>query len=68
MTFEAKYGGRCGVCDERIKPGDWVAYSDDVVVHEDCDSSDSGRCRTRHPMCPKCYMEPALNGRCGCDE
>lgn len=35
-TFEARYGGRCGVCDGRIEEGDTVAYEDDELVHADC--------------------------------
>lgn len=65
MTFEAKYGGRCGVCDERIKPGDLATYSDDVVVHADCPDEPE---RPARPVCDMCWMEIASNGKCGCDE
>lgn len=35
-VFTARYYGRCLVCDERIEPGDDVAYDDDDLVHEAC--------------------------------
>ena len=34
--FEAKYPGRCGLCDDDIDPGDEVCYADDEVCHLDC--------------------------------
>lgn len=64
MTFEAKYGGRCGVCDESIHPGDLCAYADDVVVHADCPDPTP---RPARPICDKCWMEIPANGKCGCD-
>lgn len=68
MTFEAKYGGRCGVCDERIAPGDPCAYAEDVIVHGDCEQAarSAGRPAPR-PICGKCFMETAASGACGCD-
>jgi hypothetical protein len=41
-VFEARYYGRCAACDERITPGDEVAYDDDALVHEDCHSDPFG--------------------------
>ena len=67
MIFEAKYGGRCGACDEAIKPGDECAYSDDVVVHADCPEPTDPLAPAR-AVCGRCFMEPAANGECGCDE
>ena len=67
MTFEAKYVGRCGVCDERIKPGDLATYSDDVVVHADCPEPVDEYVPVR-AVCGRCFIEPAANGKCGCDE
>lgn len=67
MTFEAKYSGRCGACDERIQPGDVCTYAEDVVVHEDCEASVPREPDPR-PVCPRCFMETAANGKCGCDE
>lgn len=37
MSFEAKYGGICGSCTERIRVGDLVMYLDHEVVHADCE-------------------------------
>lgn len=65
MTFTAKYPGRCGVCDERIRPGDLCAYAEDVVVHADCPEPEATR--TARPVCGRCHMETAANGECGCD-
>jgi hypothetical protein len=61
-TFEARYPGRCGICDERIHVGDEVGYVDDEIAHAKCP----------HPTalaepCPRCFMVPAANGVCGCD-
>lgn len=56
MSFEAKYGGRCGAdCGESIKPGQQVRYSDDVLVHEDCDAAIA----VERPavICPDCFMQ-----------
>lgn len=35
--FEARCGGRCAECSERIEPGDDVRWNDsDEIVGEDC--------------------------------
>jgi hypothetical protein len=68
MTFEAKCGGRCGACDEKITPGDECAYSDEVVVHADCEPAIARAARAARPICDRCFMETAANGKCGCDE
>jgi hypothetical protein len=40
MPFTATYGGTCGDCGLRIKPGDDATYnSDDTLVHDSCDNS-----------------------------
>jgi hypothetical protein len=37
MPFTATYGGPCGDCDERVKPGHQATYNeDDTLVHADC--------------------------------
>lgn len=33
----AEFSGRCGVCDEDIKPGDEIVLVDDEWVHADCE-------------------------------
>jgi hypothetical protein len=35
-TFTAKYGGRCGYCDDRFDAGEECAYFEDEVCHADC--------------------------------
>lgn len=69
MTFEARYVGRCSVCDERIEPGDLCAYnSDEFVVHGDCNEAASrANRRPPPPICRKCFMIIPANGECGCD-
>lgn len=34
--FEAKWGGRCGLCDDKYDAGDMVAYFDGEVCHGGC--------------------------------
>ncbi len=68
MTFEAKYHGRCGVCDERIDPGDPCAYAEDVIVHGDCEQAAARAERRKRPVCEKCWTEVTPAGTCGCDE
>ena len=38
MTFEAKYRGRCTLCDDTIHPGEMVTYADDELVHVACEA------------------------------
>lgn len=61
-TFEARYPGRCGVCDERIQPGDQATYVEDEVAHVSCPQPVA-----LADPCPRCFMVPAANGSCGCD-
>lgn len=60
MSFEAKYPGLCAACDEGIKPGASVTYVNDQLVH--------ARCPESRTPCLSCFMVPAANGACGCDE
>lgn len=72
MTFEAKYGGRCGGCDEQIRPGDLCTYSAEVLVHDDCaaaaERSEREEGKAVRPVCDRCFMETSVTGKCGCDE
>lgn len=61
-TFEARYPGRCGLCDEAIRVGDTCAYIDDEVAHAQCPEPAA----TAEP-CPRCWLVPAANGSCGCE-
>jgi hypothetical protein len=36
IVFIASFSGPCGLCEERIKPGDEAAFVDDEVCHADC--------------------------------
>lgn len=66
-TFEARYGGRCGECDEAIKPGQEVGYSeDDALVHTDCETV-TRESDLRPDICPACFMARAANGSCDCE-
>lgn len=62
MSFEAKYGGRCGVCDEAIRAGDRAAYIQDEIAHAECPTPIA-----MTDPCMQCFMVPATNGSCGCD-
>jgi hypothetical protein len=62
-TFEARYPGRCGVCDERIRPGDQAMYVDDEIAHAACPAPVA----LAEP-CPRCFMVPATNGACDCED
>lgn len=62
-AFEARFGGNCCSCDERIHIGDLVTYAlDDVVVHADCE--DSARPERKTEVCGKCW----LTKPCDCED
>ena len=54
MTFEARYPGRCNLCDERIEPGDTATYTDDQIVHARCDR-EPAREDDLGEICGKCW-------------
>ena len=60
--FEARYPGRCGVCDERINPGDMATFVEDEIAHARCPQP-----AALAEPCGRCFMVPATNGACGCD-
>ena len=62
MSFEAKYGGTCGSCDERIRVGELVAYDEDVIVHAECESA--ARMIRKADVCTGCW----LTKPCDCEE
>jgi hypothetical protein len=54
-VFEARFGGLCCSCDERIHIGDLATYAlDDVVVHADC--SESARPERTAEVCAECWL------------
>lgn len=63
-TFEARYNGRCGACDERIREGDTVRFDGDDLVHADCATS-APREQAPRPVCPECFTEIPVAGVCG---
>lgn len=64
-TFEARFGGRCGSCDERIHEGDAVRFEgDDNLIHDDCTAHEP-RERKPQPVCPSCFTELPVTGVCG---
>jgi Zn ribbon nucleic-acid-binding protein len=54
MSFEAKYGGTCGACTERIHVGDLATYDEDEIVHVDCEGS--GRQVRKADACATCWL------------
>lgn len=67
QRFEAKYPGRCVNCDNDIEVGDTLRWDDDVAVHAACKSAEELRIARERPACPKCWLEVAIDGSCGCD-
>lgn len=52
--FEAKYGGTCGSCDERIRVGELVTYDEDVLVHAECEAA--ARMVRNQDVCGTCWL------------
>lgn len=61
-TFEARFAGRCGVCDEAIRTGDLIGYVEDETAHARCPQPTA-----LTVACNGCFMVPAANGACGCE-
>lgn len=51
MSFQSRYPGRCGSCDNRINVGDEVCYEEDELVHDTC-PDESGPIGE---VCPECW-------------
>jgi len=62
VAFEARYPGRCAVCDERIYPGERATFVEDEIAHAVCPTPIA-----LADPCPNCFTIPAANGSCGCD-
>jgi hypothetical protein len=62
-TFEARYPGRCGVCDERIRPGAQATFVEDEIAHAACPTP-----TVLADPCPRCYTVPAASGTCLCED
>lgn len=63
MTFTARFTSRCGICDEQIREGAPATWADGEVVHATCPTPVA----LAEP-CQRCWMVPASNGACGCEE
>lgn len=66
--FSARYEGRCPACPQLIEVGDDLIDDDGLVVHFDCAGNQLPLVSSRpREVCPRCQMEQAANGECGCD-
>lgn len=67
MAFTAKWPGDCRDCDDGIFPGERVEFDDDRnLLHVTCPESLRGG--KPKPVCPRCFLELSVTGRCGfCD-
>ena len=57
-AFPARYNGRCGSCDERIREGDLIRFdmnSDSNFVHDDCAEAAPVE-RPEPPVCTTCWL------------
>ena len=65
MSFEARYFGECGSCEENIEPGESVEYRDGWICH-----TDRGPVVIEAParVCPSCWLEIPRGGSCGCED
>lgn len=59
-NFEARFPGRCGLCDEAIRVGDFATFVEDEIAHANCPAP-----TVLADPCPRCWMVPAANGECG---
>lgn len=68
MSLRAKYPGRCPECGNDIEVNDLLDYdADDRVVHAACVEGAVERTELSREVCPRCFLEKAANGACGCD-
>lgn len=69
MSWPARYEGKCAECGEAVEVGQQIEYADPPsagwrrVQHVTCPESVEPAAR---PTCPRCFMEIALSGECGC--
>lgn len=65
MSFLAKYPGVCSACDERFSKDTEVEYdSDGDLVHVDCPAL----IHAPREICPSCFVELPVRGKCDCRE
>lgn len=65
-VFTAKFGGRCGACDEAIRAGDQIRYDgdSDELVHDDCENTVPAPRPHLAVVCDQCH----LTKPCDCGE
>lgn len=64
MSFRAKYRGTCVSCEDDIYPGQNIEYDfDGEIQHALC--PESLRMGKPKPVCPRCFMELPVIGKCG---
>jgi hypothetical protein len=56
--FPARYPGACPACDERIREGDLIRFTEgNYTVHDDCDAIPSrDPLAAAHPVCQVCWL------------
>jgi len=65
VSFLANYPGGCDNCGGQVKGHECVFTMDSFLVHVTCPEVVEEPAR---PACPRCFMVPANNGACECDE
>lgn len=62
MSFIAKWGSTCGFCDQRIRPGEEVAYTAfGDLGHVKCPADPT---ELQRAVCPECFLEVPVTGVC----
>ena len=51
--FIARYFGKCASCDGQIEPDDWCRFTEDGVIHVDCDPPAPPR---PEKVCQTCWL------------
>lgn len=68
MAVVARWVKKCPAnCGTRIEVGDSIAFDEELEewVHETC-AIETRSVERVNPVCPKCFMEKAASGACGC--
>lgn len=65
MTFIARFPGLCGACGEPFGDGAFIRRYVDGYAHDVCPDPIP---EAQRDICPVCFTERAVNGRCMCDE
>jgi hypothetical protein len=69
VSFTAKFPGDCRDCDAGILPGQEVEFDfDRVLMHVVCPDTLQAVTGKPRPLCPQCFMELPVTGRCDCRE